>query len=341
MSSILEYLRTQIVECVCLQEEAPEERVITVIESPVQGKDSYTISTSPRRNGQPPSSSEVTAEVLASWAWPDGFTPPTELLANAEKMKILEKVEQDINQIMLSTGVNYFERAIQGKITLDKKLIVRYLEASQWKDPLPEPWKPCGERIVETIEWRCSMPMPISDRSLLQRELATGKFFAKGLSRNGRPIVYIRIGKENTWDANGNLVGLVYTLERAISQMVGDVCETISIIDCSGVGMMNAPSSGFVKLAVEIVGKHYPRRNGQVFIVNVSSIFYMMWNLIAMTLSEVTKKKIQILTSDLNEMRSAIGQLVEESVLLKEYGGDNEDQFDPEKYMDEDPNLKI
>ena len=147
MSSILEYLRTQIVECVCLQEEAPEERVITVIESPVQGKDSYAISTSPRRNGQPPSSSEVTAEgklkygdhlsfylmlllVLASWAWPDGFTPPAELLANTEKMKILEKVEEDINKIMLSTGINYFERAIQGKITLDKKLIVRYLEGS-------------------------------------------------------------------------------------------------------------------------------------------------------------------------------------------------------------------
>jgi hypothetical protein len=29
---------------------------------------------------------------------------------------------------MLSTGVNYFERAIEGKITLDKKLIMRYLE---------------------------------------------------------------------------------------------------------------------------------------------------------------------------------------------------------------------
>jgi hypothetical protein len=102
-------------------------------------------------------------------------------------------------------------------------------------------------------------------------------------------------------------MGLIYTMERAISMMDTNTCETISIVDCSGVGMMNAPSTTFIKLAVEVMGRHYPRRNGQVFICNVSSIFYMIWNLVSVTLSDVTKQKVQILTSDREDMRRAIG----------------------------------
>ena len=151
------------------------------------------------------------------------------------------------------------------------------------------------------------MPLPINDRALLTKELETGKMFVKGKSKNGCPVVYIRIGLENTWDANGNLQALIYTLERAIAMMEINICETISVIDCSGVGMMNAPSMGFVKLAIEVLGKHYPRRNGHIFICNVSSIFYMTWNLISMMLSEVTKKKIRILTDDKSEMRTLLG----------------------------------
>lgn len=144
----------------------------------------------------------------------------------------------------------------------------------------------------------------------MRKELMTGKFYVKGLSKNGRPIVYIRIGRENTWDPRGNLMALVYSIERAVSQMGSNTCEMVAIVDCAGVGMMNAPSTAFIKLAIEVMGKHYPRRNGQVFIVNVSSVFYMVWNLISITLTEVTKKKIQILTSDVTEMRTQIGKLL-------------------------------
>jgi hypothetical protein len=163
---------------------------------------------------------------------------------------------------------------------------------------------------METINWRRKFKLPVRNKALLRKELETGKNFVSGKSKDGRPVVYLFLGKENTWDPTGNTTALVYTLERAIRSMSVGVTDTVCIVDCSGLGMMNSPSSTFVGLIIDILGRHYPRRNGQIFICNVSSTFYFVWNVVSLSLSEVTKKKIQILTSDLPEMRRAIGKAV-------------------------------
>ena len=222
-------------------------------------------------------------------------------------MALLENIISQIDQKSKELRINYHARAKRTNLELNKVTVLRYLEGAQWKDPPAGPWGPAAERVLDTVDWRLSVPMPVKDRPLMRKELMTGKFFVGGLSKNGRPVLYIRIGRENTWDPRGNLLSLVYSIERAIAAMDCNTCEMVAVVDCAGVGMMNAPSTAFIKLAIEVMGKHYPRRNGQVFIVNVSSVFYMVWNLISMTLTEVTKKRIQILTSDTAEMRARIG----------------------------------
>lgn len=176
-------------------------------------------------------------------------------------------------------------------------------------EPLPPPMNTCADRLMSTLLWRTSVPTPIRDRALMAKELCTGKFIVRGVSKNGRPVMYVRVGRENTWDVKGNTMSLVYTMERAVAAMDINTCETICIVDCEGVGIMNAPSTAFITSAVEIMGHHYPRRNGQVFICNVSSVFYMIWNVISLSLSEEAKQKIRILTSDRNEMRLQIGEI--------------------------------
>lgn len=232
---------------------------------------------------------------------------PAELSEDPNKASMLQKVQTQINEKSSMLRINYHSRAKRTNMELTNATILRYLQATQWIDPPGGSLSCAADRILDSVDWRVSVPMPISDRTLMRKELMTGKFFVSGVSKNGRPLMYIRIGRENTWDPRGNLMALVYSLERAITMMDCNTCEMVAVIDCAGVGMMNAPSTAFLKLAIEVMGKHYPRRNGQVFIVNVSSVFYMVWNLISMTLTEVTKKRIQILTSDTAEMRSIIG----------------------------------
>lgn len=163
---------------------------------------------------------------------------------------------------------------------------------------------------METINWRRNFQLPVRNKVLLRRELETGKNFVYGKSKEGRPIVYLFLGKENTWDPTGNTIALVYTLERAIRSMSVNITDTVCMIDCQGLGMMNSPSTTFLGMIIDILGRHYPRRNGQIFICNVSSTFYFIWNVISLSLSDVTKKKIQILTSDVNEMRKVIGKFL-------------------------------
>lgn len=210
---------------------------------------------------------------------------------------------------------------------------------------------------METINWRRKFKLPVRNKSLLRKELETGKNFVSGKAKDGRPVVYLFLGKENTWDPTGNTYALVYTLERAIRSMSVDITDTVCIVDCSGLGMMNSPSTTFVGMIIDILGRHYPRRNGQIFICNVSSTFYFVWNVVSLSLSDVTKKKIQILTSDINEMRRVIGKIlfpsddvlfinccvgetVDLDVLIKELGGNAKMKFVVDTYLDADPFLK-
>ena len=121
------------------------------------------------------------------------------------------------------------------------------------------------------------------------------------------------LGKENTWSADGNTAAVIYTLERAITSMqaaggAGHVQEAVYIIDCEGVGLTTAPATAFVSQLIGVLGKHYPRRMGQIFICNVSSVFYFIWNVVSLSLAEMTVKKVQILTSDIEDMRTRIGK---------------------------------
>lgn len=151
------------------------------------------------------------------------------------------------------------------------------------------------------------LPFMKSSLPTLITEMETGKNFTLGKSRDGRPIVYVVLSRENTWEPKGNSMALIYSLERAIASMEDSVIETICIVDCGGVGMTNAPAVAFISSLIEILGKHYPRRNGKIFICNVSQIFYFIWNIISVALSDVARAKVIILSDDMEEMRSKIG----------------------------------
>ena len=162
--------------------------------------------------------------------------------------------------------------------------------------------------ILDTLNWRIDFPLPFVDKNLLKVELTTGKHFVHGKTKAGNPVVYICPGKENTWDAKSNVISLVYTIERAAQSMDDHCMDLVCIVDCAGVGVMTAPSTAFIREVVDVLGKHMPRRLGKMFVCNVSSIFYFLWNVISTTLSEMTLQKIQILNDSKESMKAAIGK---------------------------------
>ena len=122
-------------------------------------------------------------------------------------------------------------------------------------------------------------------------------------------------------------------MERCIKNMPPDKNELICLIDAKDLGMMNAPAVQFITETIDILNKHYPRRMGQLFVINVSSIVFWFWDLISMSLSEVTRKKIQFLTDDKNEMRRRISEYISTEELLPEFGGTRENEWDLDEYL--------
>mmetsp|Transcript_15539 Transcript_15539/g.25891 ORF Transcript_15539/g.25891 Transcript_15539/m.25891 type:complete len:369 (+) Transcript_15539:60-1166(+) len=257
------------------------------------------------------------------WKWPKDYRPLDSILRDAEKLDAITEVQRRIGV----APKNYMKMAKMTNFSLDKHAIVRYLEGNQWKvDNV-------AERIIETIEWRVSFGLPTTCHATLRTELATGKFFCHGFAKDGRPVVYMMLGNENTWSAEGNTATVIYTLERAIESMQAQVTEAVYIIDCEGVGLTTAPATAFVSQLISVIGKHYPRRMGQIFICNVSSVFYFIWNVVSLSLAEMTVKKIQILTDDIEEMKTRMGEFVALENLHPKYGGSAEFSFHVDSYL--------
>ena len=231
--------------------------------------------------------------------------------------------------------MNCWELAEKANLELNKRTVWRYHESSLW-GPECKRRTHC-EAILETLRWRYMQGFPVRDREVLAKELDTQKMFHMGKSLDGKPLLYLFLARENTWDPINNVKCLLYTMERCIKHMPPDKNELICLIDAKDLGMMNAPALQFITDTIDILNKHYPRRMGQLFVINVSSVVFFFWNAVSMSLSEVTRKKIQFLTDDKSEMERRIGEYIPMEELLPEFGGSSENKWDLDEYLSWSP----
>ncbi len=291
------------------------------------------------------------------WKYPEGFSPPGTVRTDANKklmmrrtQKLLEEqvirlpknksTEMNKNWTPLDTlkdedavEFNCWDLAKESNFELNKRTVWRYHESSLWA-PLCKK-RPHYEAILETMRWRYMTGFPINDMELLKSELATSKMFHMGYSLDGKPLLFLFLSRENTWNPKANMQTLLYTMERCIKMMPPDKNELICLIDAKDLGMMNAPALQFIVETIDVLNKHYPRRMGQLFVINVSSIVFWFWDLVSMSLSEVTRKKIQFLTDSKEEMKVRIGEFIGMDQLLPEFGGsrDESECFDLDDYL--------
>ncbi len=291
------------------------------------------------------------------WKYPEGFIPPGQVRNDPNKKLMMRKTQKLLEEAVIrmpkdrNTEMNknwtpldnlkdedaiefdVWELAKQADFEMNKRTVWRYHESSLW-GPLCKK-RPHYEAILETMRWRYMTNFPINNMEKLKKELATSKMFQMGHALDGRPLLFLFLARENTWEPKANQQTLLYTMERCIKTMPPDKNELICLIDAKDLGMMNAPAMQFIVETIDILNKHYPRRMGQLFVINVSSIVFWFWDLVSMSLSEVTRKKIQFLTDDKEEMRTRIGEFISMDQLLPEFGGSREESkcFDLEEYL--------
>lgn len=171
-------------------------------------------------------------------------------------------------------------------------------------------------------------------------ENSSGKMYVRGFDKNGHAVLYLKPGKENSKNHDGNLKHLVYNLERAIACMDESTKQekVVLIIDYDGFSMSRAPATKTSIATLNILQDHYPERLYRAFIIRPMYFFYLLFQMISGLMDAVTKAKLVMLTN--KQLADADNQLFKqvpydrlEFTVTEDKEGTDHRPFDSELYM--------
>ncbi|EJC98788.1 CRAL/TRIO domain-containing protein [Fomitiporia mediterranea MF3/22] len=196
--------------------------------------------------------------------------------------------------------------------------VPRYMRAAKWK------FEDAKKRLKTTLEWRREYKPDLIPPDEVKIESETGKIILNGFDKDGRPVVYMRPGRENTPTSPRQLRHLVWCLERAKDMQPPGVESIAIVVDYKSTTLRTNPSIGTARKVLNILQAHYPETLGRGLVVNMPSILAFFYKGIAPFMDPVTRDKIRF-NPDLLE-------LIPAEQLDADFGGEFEYEFEPESY---------
>lgn len=120
-----------------------------------------------------------------------------------------------------------------------------------------------------TLEWRRSFQPDIIVPSSVSIEGETGKHVISGFDHFGRPVLYLRPGRENTKPSDRQIRYLVWSLERALDFAPKGVEKIIIFVDFKAATNQTNPGLGTALKVLNILQNHYVERLGRAIVVNL------------------------------------------------------------------------
>ncbi|KAI0566004.1 cral-trio domain containing protein [Gracilaria domingensis] len=214
---------------------------------------------------------------------------------------------------------------------LTETTLKRYLTARN-NDPVK-----AFKQLNQTLSWRVSYK-PFSLYQLykqsLHHEAQSGKMYVlPAVDANGRAVIIMRPGLENSADGQGNIRYLVYTLERAayMSEQSGDG-KFIVIVDyfTGKISTATSPSLSTMKQTTHILQTHYPERLGGMLFYDAPSFFFALFKMIRPFIDPVTREKLRFVKRG----QTVDAPFLDWQAIPAEYGGQLEHSFEVEKYFE-------
>lgn len=250
-----------------------------------------------------------------------GFAGSVEPLNESEALSSLQSMLQDLSPSAASWATD--------------DCLLRFLRARNLRVA------DAHTQLMNAIQWRSSygvddlIARDSEKRSILRFEASTGKMFVLNeRDRLGRAYIIMRPGLENSENTVDNLRYLVYTLERA-SHVAGDGKFTVVVDYFTGAfSARNAPSISTMRETLRILQNHYPERLGDAVLFEAPGFFYPLFKVIKPFIDPVTRTKIHFVKRQHVRNDEQYNQILDWSILPKEYGGNCDFQFDTDKYFD-------
>ncbi|KAH9885446.1 CRAL/TRIO domain-containing protein [Cubamyces lactineus] len=199
--------------------------------------------------------------------------------------------------------------------------MARYMRAAKWN------LEDAKRRLKGTMEWRRDFKPDLIPPDEVRIESETGKIILNGFDNEGRPILYMRPGRENTETSPRQLRHLVWCLERAKDFMPPGQESLVIIVDYKSTTLRTNPSISVARKVLNILQNHYVETLGRALVVNLPMLLNFFYKGIAPFLDPVTRDKMRF-NPDLFE-------LIPKEQLDADFGGDFEYEFEPNSYWEQ------
>ena len=155
--------------------------------------------------------------------------------------------------------------------------------------------------------------------AMLRLESETGKIYVRGYDKDGRAMMYMRPGNENTMHETNNMRNLVFQIEKAVAcSNKNGYSKICLVIDYEGFAISKTPSLSASKNTLTILQQHFCERMYKVYICNPPFVFRSFYAMIKPFVDPVTKQKVcwcvgkkgmEQIVSDVGGMEKAANQL--------------------------------
>jgi len=195
----------------------------------------------------------------------------------------------------------------------------RYLRARDWD--VEQAYK----MLKGSLDWRNQYKPHHITEAQIQGPLKIGTMFNSGFDKLNRPIIYVKPGAHSPNTIEERIMYVSWLMEHVAKLMGENVEQVLIIMDFSEFGKRaKSPDSRQTAQAIiNILQNHYPERLGSAIVINSPWYFNLLFKMMSPFINANTKKKMNWITGDNQQIYQILCQSVDPDQLLTIYGGKN------------------
>lgn len=203
----------------------------------------------------------------------------------------------------------------------------RYLDARNWNVGKSK------KMLEETLRWRSTYKPEEIRWHEVAIEGETGKVYRANFhDREGRTVLVMKPGKQNTSSQDNQLRHLVYLIENAILNLPEGQEQMMWLIDFTGWSLSNSVPIKTARETANILQSHYPERLAAAFLYNPPRIFETFWKIVKYFLDPKTFQKVTFIYPKNEGSIELMGKHFDADILPVEFGGKNNIEYDHEEF---------
>ncbi|XP_059286885.1 phosphatidylinositol transfer protein PDR16-like isoform X2 [Lycium ferocissimum] len=187
--------------------------------------------------------------------------------------------------------------------------------------------------LEDSLKWRSSFKPEEIRWHEVAVEGETGKAFrANFRDRDGRTVLILRPGMQNTTSLDNQMRHLVYLIENAILNLPQGQEQMSWLIDFTGWSLTNNVPIKSARETVNILQNHYPERLAIAFLYNPPRIFEAFWKIVKYFLDPKTMQKVKFVYPKNKDSVELMRSYFDMDNLPTEFGGKANLKYDHEEF---------